>query len=93
MDLENSSENFIQTNALAMKSWVSDLKLARMETLHSEISEPSFVVLKIGDCDDLDFWCNKAKNFTKTFSSIPVCKNKFEKKLSVMQKQIYSSKE
>ena len=53
-----------------MKSWVIDLELARMETVNSKIPDTSFLVLKIGDCDDLDFWRNKAKNFTKTFSSI-----------------------
>ena len=42
-----------------------------METVNSEISDTTLLVLKLGDRDDLDFWRNKAKNFTKTFSSIP----------------------
>ena len=46
------------------------VEFARMETTNSAIPDTSFLVLKIGDCDDLDFWQNKAKNFTKAFSSI-----------------------
>ena len=38
------------------------VKFARMETTNSAIPDTSFLVLKIGDCDDLDFWRNKAKS-------------------------------
>ena len=51
-----SDAHSIKTNA--SKSWVSDIEFARMETANSIIPDTSFPVLKIGDCDDLDFWRN-----------------------------------
>ena len=45
---------FYQKNA--SKSWASDIEFARMETANSRIPDTSFLVLKMGDCDDLDFW-------------------------------------
>ena len=48
-----SDTHIIKTNAT--EPWVTDFELARMETFNSEISDTSFLVLKIGDCDDLDF--------------------------------------
>ena len=64
-----SDINVIKTNTLT--SWGTDIEFARMETLNSIISDTFFLVLKKGDSYDLDFWHNKAKIFTKTFSSIP----------------------
>ena len=37
-----------------------------METANSTIPYTSFLVLNVGDCDDLNFW----QKFTKAFSSI-----------------------
>ena len=63
-----SDTHVIKRNA--EKSWVTDIKLTRMKTFNSEISETSCVVLKIGERDDLDFWHNKAKKFPVAFSSV-----------------------
>ena len=52
-----------KTNAL--KSWAADIEFARMETVNSESSETSFLVLKIGDCDDLVFGATKPKILPK----------------------------
>ena len=41
-----------------------------MGTLNSILPDISFLILNIGDGDDLNFWQSKTKNFTKAFSSI-----------------------
>ena len=64
-----SDTHTVKTNAL--KSWVLDIEHPRMETMNSIIPGTSLLVLNIGERDDLNFWCNKAKKITKTFSSIP----------------------
>ena len=59
----------IKTNTAT--SWVSDIELTRKETLNSILLDTSFLILNIGDGNDLDFWQSKARNFTKAFKSIP----------------------
>ena len=47
----------VKTNTA--KSWVSDIKFAKIATFFTVIPDTSFVVLNIGEGNDLDFWRSK----------------------------------
>ena len=49
----------VKTNTA--KSWVSDIKFAKIATFFTVIPDTSFLVLNIGEGNNLDFWRSKLK--------------------------------
>ena len=58
-------------SVLKNRSCMEYMEFARLETLHTEISDLYFLVLKIFEGEDLQNWHNKCSDFEVTFRKFP----------------------